>query len=134
MPKKPKTFFETELDRIYREHTLRAGQYVRVRQSKAFMEKYYAEKIELDSLAAAASLSRFHYIRVFQRMYGLTPRTYLRDLRITKAKALIRKGISITQACFEVGYDSAPTFSLVFKRCTGYGPREYQRLHKRNLE
>lgn len=55
-------------------------------------------------------MSRFHYIRMFQRIYGLTPHACLRDLRIEKAKQLIRRELSITQVCFEVGYDSVSTF------------------------
>ena len=134
MSEKPKTFYEREVDRLYRKKLFRPEQYVQVRQSKAFMEKYYAERIELNDLAKAAFMSRFHYVRMFQRMYGLTPRNYLRDLRISKAKKLINNGVSITQVCFDVGYESLPTFSAVFKKCTGYTPREYRRLHKSNLE
>ena len=122
------------MDRIYSGSSLRSEQYVQVRQSKAFMEKFYSNRVELNDLAKAAFMSRFHYVRMFQRMYGLTPRAYLRDLRISKAKSLIKKGLSITQVCFEVGYESASTFSSVFKKCTGYTPREYKRLHNSNLE
>lgn len=134
MSDKPKSLFESEIDRIYSEDALRPEQYAQVRQSKAFMEQFYAEKIELDDLAKAACMSRFHYVRMFQRMYGLTPRAYLRDLRISKSKLLIQQGLSITQVCLDVGYSSMPTFSSVFKKCTGYSPREYQRLHQSNLE
>ncbi|WP_281558312.1 helix-turn-helix transcriptional regulator [Thalassomonas sp. RHCl1] len=134
MSKKSKTYFESELDRIYSDNSLRPEQYVQVRQSKAFMEKFYSERVELNDLAKAAFMSRFHYVRVFQRVYGLTPRAYLRDLRISKAKTLIRKGLSVTQVCFDIGYESVPTFSSVFKKCTGYTPREYRRLHNSNLE
>ncbi|WP_196761436.1 helix-turn-helix transcriptional regulator [Pseudoalteromonas luteoviolacea] len=86
-------------------------------------------KLELDDLANAAFLSRFHYVRVFKRMYGLTPRVYLRNLRLNKAKDLIKNGISITTVCFDIGYESPSTFSSVFKKCTGYSPKEYQQLH-----
>ncbi len=130
MSEKPKTFFENEVDRIYREGSFRPEQYVQIRQSKAFMEKCYSDKIELNDLAKEAFMSRFHYVRIFQRMYGLTPRAYLRDLRISKAKTLIKQGLPITQVCFDVGYESVTTFSSVFKKCTGYTPREYQRIHK----
>lgn len=134
MSKKSKTYFESEVERIYSENSLRPEQYAQVRQSKTFMEKFYAEKVELNDLAKAACMSRFHYIRVFQRMYGLTPRAYLRDLRISKAKGLIKQGLSITHVCLEIGYESVPTFSSVFKKCTGYTPKAYQCLHKSNLE
>lgn len=134
MSAKPKTFFESELERIYKEDPIRPELYVQVRQSKAFMEKFYTDKIELDDLAGKAFMSRFHYVRMFQRIYGLTPRTYLRDLRISKAKQLIKQGLPITQVCFDVGYDSLPTFSSVFKKCTGWSPKEYQKRNKSNLE
>ena len=62
-----KTFFEREVDRLNKEYGLPEYQYVYIRQSKAFMEKYYREKIELDEIAAAAFMSRFHYIRIFQK-------------------------------------------------------------------
>ena len=126
--KKPKTFYACEVDRIYSETSLRPEQYAQVRKSRAFMTQFYADKIELDDLAAAACMSRFHYVRIFQRIYGLTPRTYLRDLRIAKAKELIKKGLPITQVCLDVGYESLPTFSSVFKKCTGYTPKAYHHL------
>ena len=128
------TFFEKEIDRLAKEYGLPEHHYMYVRQSKTFMEKYYSDKIELDQIAAAAFMSRFHYIRIFQQVYGMTPRQYLRDLRIKKAKELLKKGHSVTQVCFDVGYDSLPTFSKVFKRGTGYSPREYRQLNISNLE
>lgn len=134
MSTKPKTFFESELERIYSEHTPQPEHFSQVRRSKAFMEKFYASRIELDDLAKAAHMSRFHYIRIFRKMYGLTPRNYLRDLRISKAKQLICSDVPITQVCLEVGYESLPTFSSAFKKCTGYTPRAYQKIQKSNLE
>lgn len=134
MTQKPKTYFELELERIYKELPLSPEQYAKVRQSKVFMEKFYSDKVELNDLAKAAFMSRFHYGRIFQRIYGLTPRMYLRDLRISRSKDLIKQGLSITQVCFEVGYESVTTFSAVFKKCTGFTPKAYQQSHKSNLE
>ena len=130
MPNSQKSFFETEIDRLYKNGPFSHKMYVQVRQSKVFMEKFYMNKIELEDMAKAAFLSRFHYVRVFQRMYGLTPRAYLRDLRISKAKELIKDGEAITTVCYEVGYDSLSTFSSVFKKCTGHTPKEYQKRNK----
>ncbi len=134
MQNSSKTFFEQEVDRIAKEHGLPEHHYIQVRQSKAFMEQYLSEKIELEKIAAAAFMSRFHYIRIFQQVYGITPRQYLRDLRINKAKELLKQGMSVTQVCFEVGYDSLPTFSSAFKRGAGISPRMYQELNNSNLE
>lgn len=55
---------------------LHEHQYLLIRQSKAFIEKYLAEKIELENMAAMAPMPRFHYIRVFHRVSGLRPRQF----------------------------------------------------------
>lgn len=133
MNKRSKTFYEQEVERIIKEHALPEHHYAYIRQSKAFMEKYHGDKIELNEIAAAAFMSRFHYIRIFQQVYGMPPRQYLRDLRIKKAKELLKKGYSVTRVCFDVGYESLPTFSKVFKRGTGYAPKAYQELNISNL-
>jgi AraC-like DNA-binding protein len=129
-----KTYFELQLDRLVKEHYLPEYYYVQVRQSKSFMEKYLSEKIELEKIASTAFMSRFHYIRIFKRVYGLSPRQYLKDLRLNKGKELLKQGLNISQVCFDVGYDSLPTFCNAFKKATGYSPKEYQNLNKSNLE
>jgi AraC-like DNA-binding protein len=129
-----KSYFEQELDRIIKEHFLPEYYYVQVRQSRSFMEKYLSNKIELETIASSAFMSRFHFIRIFKKVYGLSPRQYLRDLRINKGKELIKQGLNISQVCVEVGYDSLPTFSTAFKKATGYSPKEYQQLNKSNRE
>ena len=134
MTKRSKTFYEQEVERLIKEDALSKHHYIYIRQSKVFMEKYHGDKIKLEQIAAAAFMSRFHYIRIFQQVYGMTPRQYLRDLRIAKAKELLKKGFSITRVCFDVGYDSLPTFSKIFKRGTGYSPKAYQDLNISNLE
>lgn len=134
MPSPPKTFYEIELDRLYGDVSQPAKLYVRIRQSRAFMEKHYSERIELNDLAKAAFMSRFHYIRVFKQLYGLTPRNYLKDMRISKAKQRLKEGRSITETCFEVGYESLATFSTTFKKSTGYSPREFRAFYSHYLK
>lgn len=129
-----KSYYETELDRLEKHVYLPQYQYVYVRQSKAFMEKYLAEKIELEKIASTAFMSRFHYIRTFKRVYGVSPRQYLKDLRINRGKKLLKEGIDVARVCDEIGYDSLPTFCNAFKKATGYSPRAYQNLNKSNPE
>ena len=131
---KEKTYYEKRVEQITEQCGLPEYLYLQVRQSKDFMEKFYCEKIELDKIARAACLSRFHFIRLFKTIYGTTPRQYLRDVRINNAKVLIKKGFPVIQVCFEVGYDSLPTFSSAFKRGTGLSPKEYQKLNYSNRE
>lgn len=129
MPK-PKTSFERHVDRINKEIYQPAYYYTQIRQSRTFMKANLSKKIELEEIAATAYMSTFHFIRVFKLVYGLTPREYLKGLRIDKAKELLKEGISVTQTCFEVGYESLPTFSRAFKKGTGHSPKAYQKLNK----
>lgn len=134
MEPRTKTYYEQELDRIASENASREDLYARVRRARVFMEKHLDQEIELDKIAASAFMSRFHFIRKFQEVYGLTPRQYLRDLRIAKAKELLRNGLPVTTVCFDVGYSSLPTFSKIFKRGTGFSPKTFQKLNKSNPE
>lgn len=127
-------FYRQQLELVAQHRGLPEHLYVQVRHSKHFMDQYYSGKIELEKIAAAAFMSRFHYIRMFQQVYGVTPRQYLRDLRINKAKELLQEGRDVTSVCIAVGYDSVSTFSSTFKRGTGHAPSMYKELHKSNRE
>lgn len=129
-----KSFYEQELDRLVSENPLSEYHYAYIRQSKAFMEQHLAKELKLEEMAAAAFMSRFHFIRVFRKVYGLTPRQFLKDLRISRAKELLKTGLSVTEVSNEVGYSSLPTFSIAFKRGTRYSPKAYQELYKSNPE
>ena len=134
MNSKPKTFYAREVERLSQNNPLAEHLYVQIRQSRAFIDRYYSEKIELENMAAAAFMSRFYYIRIFKQIYGITPRQHLRDLRIAKAKGLLKRGLTVTRVCHDVGYESLPTFSNAFKRGTGYSPKEYQKANLSNPE
>ena len=51
--------------------------------------QHLARNITLDDIAAAARLSRFHFLRVFTSAHGRTPMTFLRELRMRRALALL---------------------------------------------
>jgi len=44
-----------------------------------------------------------------------------------KAKEYIKNGLSISETCYEVGFESLSSFSSLFKRKTGFTPRTYQK-------
>ena len=127
-----KTFFQRELERVAMRRGLSGDQYLRIRRAKQFMDRAYSREIRLREIAAAAHLSRFHFIRIFRRVYGLSPGQYLRDLRINRARQLLLEGWPVTRVCGEVGYASLPTFSRVFKCATGHAPSAYAAAQYRN--
>ncbi len=61
----------------------------RLQRSADFMHAHLADEVTLERIAAAANLSRFHFLRLFTREYGCTPMAYLRTLRVRRALALL---------------------------------------------
>lgn len=99
--------------------------YKRVVQAKLFIEANYFEKIDLDNIADEACFSKFHFIRLFKRIYGRTPHQCLIAVRIEKAMQLLCEDASVTDACFSVGFESLTSFSSLFRRVVGITPSDY---------
>lgn len=83
------------------------------------MDDHYAGKIDIETLAGHAHFSKYHFVRVFKEIYGITPVQYLINVRIEKAKSLIENGASISEACWQVGFESISTFIGLFKEKAG---------------
>lgn len=82
---------------------------------------------DLKALACTAELSPHHFLRVFRRTFGETPHEYRTRIRLERAKASLRAGRSVTEACFDVGFSSLGSFSVLFRRHVGVAPQVYQR-------
>ncbi len=100
-------------------------------QAKLYVDKHFAEDIHLDEIAAKAHVSKFHFIRVFKKYYGCTPNQYLQNVRIERAKQLLRKGNSLDEVCIAVGFTSKTSFISLFKKLTGTTPLAYQKRRSR---
>src|SRR6478736_5983412 len=78
-----------------------------LRRARDLIDREYAEPLDLDTMAAEAGYSRFHFARAFAGTYGETPRAYLTRRRIERAKTLLRTAnLSVTEVCFLVGFSS----------------------------
>lgn len=79
------------------------------------------------ALARQAGLSEKHFRRLFEQTYGATPGRFLAQVRLRRAKELLARGASVTEACVGVGFSSVGSFSSKFIRETGRSPRSFQR-------
>jgi AraC-like DNA-binding protein len=104
--------------------------YRRIVRAKLFIDEHFAEPIDLDAIADEAHFSKFHFIRLFRTIYAKTPHHYLTQVRIDKAKLLLREHTSVTQVCFLVGFDSVTTFTGLFKKLVGSTPSAFQQQHQ----
>lgn len=64
----------------------------RLRLAADYIETCHAEPIGLDAMAAAACLSRFHFVRSFSALYGITPHSFLVQRRASAARRLMQAG------------------------------------------
>jgi AraC-like DNA-binding protein len=107
---------------------------VHLRRARDFIDREYAQPLDVPSMARAALMSPAHFSRKFRAAYGETPYTYLMTRRIERAKALLRAGTSITDACVTVGCTSLGSFSSRFTEIVGMTPSEYRGRDHRHLE
>ncbi|MDF1697950.1 MAG: AraC family transcriptional regulator [Saprospiraceae bacterium] len=92
-----------------------------------YIDNNYENDLNLDFLARNRFISKYHMLRLFKKYYGLTPRQYLIDKRIAKSKEELKKGRTVTQTCFAVGFESVGSFSTLFKVKTGKSPSIYRK-------
>jgi AraC-like DNA-binding protein len=107
--------------------------YRRIVQAKLFIDNNYADKIDLNGISDEAYFSKFHFIRLFKSAYGKTPHQYLKYVRIEKAKELLKNNITVSEACFLVGFDSLSSFSGLFSKVVGKSPSGYLK-HQQELQ
>jgi len=110
----------------------RAANQKSIERALSHMRTHLAEPLDLDQLATAASLSKFHFVRVFDELTGTTPLHFLSCLRMQRAKELLLNSeASITNICLEVGYASLGSFSKTFNSLVGLTPQDFRSLPKR---
>jgi len=102
--------------------------YERIVAAKVFIDENYHEAIDLDEISQKAYLSRFHFHRLFSKVYKKTPLQYLTAKRIEKAKTLLSENKPVTDVCNEVGFESLGSFSVLFKKEIGFAPTYYRNM------
>ena len=106
----------------------------RLCRARKFIDECYDLPLDLDAISQQACLSRYHFLRLFRNTFDTTPHQYLIQRRIEKAKELLRwRELSVTDICFEVGFQSLGSFSALFRRCVGAAPVSYRKREMDSL-
>lgn len=111
--------------------------YKRLYICRDYMISNLGQPQDLTDVAAVSGFAPHHFLRLFRKVFGTTPHQYLTRLRLEKAKQLVLDGDrSISEICFDLGFDSIPSFSTLYKKYHLLSPskdREQQRsLHDRS--
>ena len=102
--------------------------YQRIANAKVYIDENYNESIDLAEISQKAFLSRFHFHRLFTRIYRRTPHQYLTWKRLDKARELLANNTPVTEVCNEVGFESIGSFSVLFKKEIGFAPQYYRNM------
>lgn len=97
-----------------------------LRGAKDLIDREYAKPLDVPTMATKALMSPAHFSRQFRAAYGETPYGYLMTRRIERAMALLRNGMSVTDACMAVGCTSLGSFSSRFGELVGMTPSAYR--------
>jgi len=80
----------------------------------------------LDALAAAAGMSRFHFHRVFKRITGVTPKAYAAARRARRVRNELPRRGTVTQAIYDAGFNSSGRFYARAAEVLGMTPSRFR--------
>jgi AraC family transcriptional regulator len=105
--------------------------YKRLLRGRDYLLSSLDRSVRLDDMAREAGLSPYHFHRAFTKMFRETPHHYLTRHRLEKARAMLGKGeLSVTEVCFECGFESLGSFGSLFHRHFGVPPGKFRRSLK----
>lgn len=104
-------------------------------QAKQYMELHYHNRLQIADVADALGVHVNYLANLFQKQYSTTPKQYLSELRVKKAKKLLLDtDHPVYIVANSVGFSDPLTFSKFFHRMTGMAPTAYREQGRRSLQ
>lgn len=97
-----------------------------IEKACVFMEQHFAERLSLEQICRHVGLSKSTLLRSFTRSKGVTPYSYLENIRISEAKKLLEQGIPPVEAAIQTGFSDQSHFTNYFNRFIGLSPGVYR--------
>ncbi|MDP9960796.1 AraC family transcriptional regulator [Chryseobacterium lathyri] len=94
----------------------------------------YDKKPNVNEIAKIVGLSTPAFCRYFKKQTNMTFTDFVNNYRINQAKIFLLKDYSVTEVCFQVGFESLSYFNKLFKQHTGETPSEFRKKHLKNIE
>ena len=100
-----------------------------IQKVRDYLEAHYEERVTLEGLAEQFYINKFYLTKLFKQTYGVTVNSYLMQIRITRAKQLLRfTDLSIELIGEKCGILDPNYFSRAFKKMEGLTPGRYRRM------
>jgi len=101
-----------------------------IKRACDYLIEHFAENVSLDDLAQFVNLSPYHLNRVFSKQIGMPPHAFQTQVRVSRAKALLRAGEAIPLVAFLTGFADQSHLTRHFKRLVGVPPGQYLQSSK----
>jgi AraC-like DNA-binding protein len=95
-----------------------------------YIHANYDQAPDVNVVAANVHLSTAAFCRYFKKQTNMTFTDFVNQYRITQAKTLLLKDMSVSETCFEVGFESLSYFNKLFKKLTGENPSGFKKRHQ----
>lgn len=105
-----------------------------VEQAIRWFQTQYMLPISIEKLATSLGYHRTHFTKVFKQLTSLSPKQYINQVRMERAKELLNTNISIEQVGNSCGFSDPLYFSKQFKKWTGISPTQYRDELKRSYK
>jgi AraC-like DNA-binding protein len=93
-------------------------------KAKDLLDLHAMKNLSLEEISQGAGISKYHFIRLFKNVFGISPYQYQIRRRLENAKLELLKGVSILDTAFTHGYADLATFSKAFKKAFGQSPSQ----------
>jgi len=92
-----------------------------------YIHANYDRSPDVNVIAANVHMSTAAFCRYFKKQTNMTFTDFVNQYRITQARTLLLKGLSVTEVCYEVGFQSLSYFNKLFRRLIGENPSVFKK-------
>ncbi len=96
----------------------------------AYIEAHYSEKMDILAMAKLTHLTHAGFCRYFKKMTLMTFTEFVNQYRVNQAKKQLLLDHTVTEICFQCGFESLSYFNRIFKKVTGLSPMQFKKSLK----
>lgn len=100
-----------------------------VEQVSDYVDRHMEEQISLDCLAGQVHMSKYHFLRKFKELTGMTVHSFVVNKRLIRACEALRGGVSVTESWQLTGFSDYTSYLRNFRGNYGISPGKYRELY-----